>query len=138
MTNISTQDLRIGNIIDFNGRPFIVNEIYAGSIQGVNIFDKSDSGTVSEEDIQGIKFTEALLNKFGWHRSAGNVFKLSASKTPITHIENHLNIEFPYDNEGVRVWMQLKDGYGSAIYLKYLHELQNLYRALHFKELIMD
>lgn len=138
MEGITTNELRIGNIVDYESRAFLINEIYTDSIQGVNIYDNSDSGTIPQAEIRGIKFSEALLNKFGWHRSTGNLFKLLQAKAPNTSISNHLDIEFPYDSNGIRVWMQLKDDNGCAVYLKYLHELQNLFRALHFKELTMD
>jgi len=135
MKSIETSDLRIGNIVDYSGRAFLINEIYKESVQGVNIFDESDSGTIPIEEITGIQFTEKLLNKLGWYRADGITFKLSADRVPNSNIKNHLDIEFPYDNAGIRVWMHLKDGYGSAVYLKYLHELQNLFRALHFREI---
>src|SRR5690606_4970566 len=99
MKSIETSDLRIGNIVDYSGRAFLINEIYKESVQGVNIFDESDSGTIPIEEIAGIQFTEKLLNKLGWYRADGITFKLSADRVPNSNIKNHLDIEFPYDND---------------------------------------
>lgn len=138
MTKIKSSDLRIGNIIDFENRLFKVKEISEDSINGINIYDSTDSGTMSLKDIKGVPINEILLNKFGWYRTNGNSFKLTSLKAPLSFIEGHLDIEFPYDENEIRVWMYLKEGYGTAVYLKYLHELQNLFKALHFRELILD
>ena len=135
MAKIKTNTLRIGNIIDFNGRLFKVREIYENAILGTNIYDDSDSGTIHDEDIKGVPITEELLNMLGWHKEERNTFKLDKGKAPLSYIEGHLDIEYPYDESGIRVWMYLKEGYGTAVYLKYLHELQNLFQALHFTEI---
>lgn len=135
MKRIETSNLRIGNIIDFNGRLFKVKEIYVNSILGFNISDQTDIETISENDIKGLKINEKLLNLLGWSMHDGNNFKLDNSKAPLTSIEGHLDIECPYDENGIRVFISLKEGLGTAVNLNYLHELQNLFLALHFKEI---
>lgn len=135
MKKIETSNLRIGNIIDFNGRLFKVKEIYENSILGFNIYDQTDIGTISENDIKGVKINEKLLNMLGWNKHDEYNFKLDKSKAPLTYIEGHFDIECPYDENGIRIFISLKEGLGTAIYLNYLHELQNLFLALHFKEI---
>ena len=135
MKKIETNSLKLGNIIDFNGSLFKVTEIYANAIKGINIFDDNHSGTIPGDEIKGIKFSEKLLNGFGWYNDEGNNFKLVNTIAPISHIENHLDIEFPYDDNTIRVFISFEKDHGAAVYLNYLHELQNLFQALHFKEI---
>ena len=120
MKNIKTSNLRIGNIIDFNERLLKVKEIYENSILGFNIYDQTDIGTISENDIKGVKINEKLLNILGWNKHDGNNFKLDKSKTPLTYIEGHLDIECPYDKNGIRIFISLQEGFGTAIYLNYI------------------
>ena len=86
-------------------------------------------------DTEELNIHEKLLNMLGWNKHDGNNFKLDKSKAPLTYIEGHLEIECPYDENGIRIFISLQEGLGTAVYLNYIHELQNLFCALHFKEI---
>lgn len=119
---IKSNELRLGSIIDFDGMKSIVKEI---DNQGVVVFIKETDETewIDLFQFTPIPLTEEVLLKCGFEQK-DHFFRL--------HLVNSIYIEF---NSECNLWHFDIYMNTSRIELQYLHELQNIYSSITFKEL---
>ena len=119
---IKSNELRLGSIIDFDGMKSVVKEI---DNQGVVVFIKETDETewIDLFQFTPISLTEEILLKCGFEKK-DHLFRL--------HLVNSIYIEF---NSECNLWYFDIYMNTSRIELQYLHELQNIYSSITFKEL---
>lgn len=119
---LKINELRLGSIIDFDGMKSVVKEI---DNQGVVVFIKETDETewIDLFQFTPISLTEEILLKFGFEQK-DHLFRL--------HLVNSIYIEF---NSECGLWYFDIYMNTSRIELQYLHELQNIYSSITFKEL---
>lgn len=114
---MKASELRIGNCVNYEQTTHIIYQIsnnfcscywYKG--------DPRDADTHRTNDIKPIPLTEEWLLKFG--------FKKDNNFTWVK-----IEMELMQRDDGFWIWL------GADLYLKYVHQLQNLYHALTGNEL---
>jgi hypothetical protein len=111
-------ELRVGNLLDYNGKTIIVDTIYYDQIN----LDFTDFSGIKFEALKGIPISEEWLLKFGFAR-----FPWGLVKEELLFRDN---IQTPCKE------LTLEVGNGFRVTVQYIHQLQNLYFALTGKELI--
>lgn len=139
--DINPKELRIGNLVEYNGIYWKVSEILSPKPHRdirfadkyiVELFDGAGLSSVSIEDIQPIPLTEEILIKAGFKQNQmdGDEFYYSYDLKDDVYCDLSLingdkngyleAILFPYES-----WFRYR----------YVHQLQNLYLALTGSEL---
>ena len=118
---MENNELRIGNLVDFNGQ---VETVYAIRNSGVDFYrGKTKKSVIMQsyvwEAIKPIPLTEEWLLKFGFKRFPWGLVKD--------------NLLFKDDLKCSYLILQVGNGF--EVKVKYVHELQNLYFALTGSEL---
>jgi hypothetical protein len=129
------QELRIGNLIDYECTTHVVIEIGKTLVESywINWKDKKDEYICHYDEISPIPLTEEWLTKFGFKRYydvnpvMGNQIIWRFGKLAIENRLGELRV----------LWYDADDDYGTSICLvvKFVHQLQNLYFALTDTEL---
>ena len=118
---INKRELRIGNLVIVNGEIIKVEEIKSG---GIN--PNWDSYEYSYDDLQPIPLTNEILEK------------LSLEKFN-RYYSIYKNWELVISKEGNKYIIDNIDGdishYDNDYKIRFLHQLQNIYYILNFKEL---
>lgn len=118
---MKAQELRISNVIDFEGRNAIVKEIDSVGVKVV--FDDGEDIWIDLFQFQPIPLTEDWLIKFGFEKDEYDPYY------------DLLFFEVRF-YEGAYVYNPISEYFPAyGIGLEYVHELQNLYFALTGEEL---
>lgn len=126
MSQLKPQDLRYGNLIEFDGKIFTVKAIDKHIVTA----DRGKGNVdFTYSEINPILLTEEILLKIGYAPYNNN-----ADETLTFDFPAKLDIDF-YEGK-----IQLKSHYeGYHLYrplnIKYVHEIQNLYQSLGLEEL---
>lgn len=129
---IQVNELRISNLVDYNGMYLSVSEIYTPKprkpvrFDGVECVELHCGGfiTATMDDIKPIPLTEEILLKCGFAKSSdGEHFFIG-----------HYGFCLVHDGQDYCMKPVIIDPMVIA-YCRYLHQLQNLYFALTGKEL---
>lgn len=120
---IQANELRLGNLIDFEGLPSVVKEIDS---QGVVVFigETGETEWIDLFQFNPIPLTEEILLKCGFEKIENNWKVLSYSNVFYFSWERLAGSAFSLDNESIYL-----------PHIEYLHQLQNLYFALTGEEL---
>jgi hypothetical protein len=110
-------ELRVGNLLDYNGKTIIVDTIYYDQIN----LDFTDFSGIKFEALKGIPISEEWLLKFGL-----KFVKKDESDLFVCTVETY---DFYYSDV-------LNSYFFLRVEIEYVHQLQNLYFALTGKELI--
>lgn len=126
---IAINELRIGNWVQIDDTPFILNSIDKSGIINGLMTDKSDVNTIIEI-VSPVPLTEEILLKCGFERQANGKIYLEVKTDNDT-------LEFFVDTEGVNVTFACY--YGLALTnINSLHHLQNAYFSLTNQELKIE
>lgn len=126
-------ELRIGNVV------FTESELVARVTGLHNKFVCFDGHTEDIRDCRGILLTEELMLKFGVEEGIGSTQYSNGKHVKTFHFEC-LSIQEEQNNGTFCVFITC-GGYGDRkeiCYLEYVHQLQNLYRALTGEELTVN
>lgn len=122
-------ELRHGNLVEYNGIMWVVLSITYPSPRNDNYSDKwllelSNGGiiTVTLDECNPIPLTYEWLERFGWVKSKDRSYFWHDSNFTLWFNDNGLFIE----------------SVGGKLYIKQVHQLQNLYFALTGEELQTD
>ncbi|KAA2223021.1 hypothetical protein [Chryseobacterium sediminis] len=121
---IAPQELRLGNLIGYDGKIFKVKEI-----RNYIIVCDRGKGNVdfTSKEIEPIELTEEWLLKFGFEKKAEHNLKLDVLTRSIIHAYTHGKVEIELGN---------RSGYSFGYpEVQFVHQLQNLYFALTGEEL---
>ena len=134
MKELSSQELRIGNFVQYGG---VINKVYLISHNYFQV-ESTDIPTFTANKnraAEPIPLTEEWLLRFGFHLRDGfsNTFKLNVEKhqydcSEITYSEKEGLLRFSNGQE---------KGATLIPYINYVHQLQNLYFALTGEELTL-
>ena len=137
---IQAKELRIGNVIEANTPPMIVQAINKDSVELYMPGSEADNFEEDLEKCNGIPLTPEILEKCGFQK-ANNDRWLIEMDGPHRHIEV---IWYGLaKNIYVNLWEAPELSSGEPIFysiggVKYLHQLQNLYWCLCGKELLIN
>lgn len=138
---IRKSDLRVGNYVQHGDVTYVVTDIQNDLAMVVQLGSEQIGGSYLLNDIDGIPITPKILTSHKWALKDKNNFVFKGQNpSGISYIDGLLDIECPYaGGPGVRVWInqdKAKEGHpGSATYITYFHQLQNLIFGLTTKEL---
>jgi hypothetical protein len=110
-------ELRIGNFVNVNGW---FSEIAAIGYNYVEISNGIEEHLIKE--LEPITLTEEWLERFGWVKSKDR-----------SHFWHDSNLSLWFNDNGLFI-----ESVGGKLYIKHLHQLQNLYFALTYEELQTD
>jgi hypothetical protein len=126
---MKVQELRIGNLVSFDGVTLIVESIDLGGYIGLTdiiLFEQLD-----KDDLKPINLTEEWLIKFGFKYKEAGEYKKSGY---FLEIINQDQDTFIFANNKLQVSIYTLSIF-IDINIEYIHQLQNLYFALTGKEL---
>ena len=128
MEKIQSQSLRIGNKVRFTseGIDFTVLEI---SRNGLTVENKTETVWIEIDQFEGIPLTEDILVKAGFTGGKGEGFGLDIIELDYITTEDNLQLELKIAGGSER-WF--------IIDVKFVHELQNLFKVLTGKELTIE
>jgi hypothetical protein len=126
MQSVLKNQVRIGNLVDFDGR---IETVYAIRNSGVDFYrGKTKNGVMMQsyvwEAIKPILLTEEWLNKFGFEMKGFYRLKVTS----------FLELCWKPHNKTLNIQTE-KNGFTEDSKVRYIHELQNLYFALTQREL---
>jgi hypothetical protein len=135
MKTVKETELRIGNLVSQNGYPGLVYSIESALPRREERFNDKvvitlyDSGlsTVTLDQVSPVTITDDLLTRFGFqgeYNSMINIMTFILPGTPFSFVQG-------------KFVMQTGTG-DFCVYLKFAHQLQNLYFALVGEELTLN
>jgi len=132
---MKSSDLRIGNLVDLGNRIAKVTEINHLACVVVDLEETQD--TIEDyERVKGIPLTEEWLLKFGEWVKEDDLFIRR-----LDTINDALRLDYVND-DGELYWefyvYNVAEQRVGCAYVKYVHQLQNLYFALYERELILN
>jgi hypothetical protein len=125
---MKVQELRIGNLVKFDGVNYKVESIHLEGCVGLNDIMYEE---VNIDDLKPINLTEEWLIKFGFKYKEAGEYKKSGY---FLEIINQDQDTFIFANNKLQVSIYTLSIF-IDINIEYLHQLQNLYFALTGKEL---
>lgn len=130
MSNITHKELRIGNFVLHDAKPYQVVGI---SINGEDIYisEIGAIGCAMVEEYQGIPITKTSLKQLGWQYLQG------CTDGDLTKDAFNARLEIDYDEKGIKIKSRYLgfDEYRYLDHIKFIHQLQNLYFFLEGVEL---
>ncbi len=124
---IDAKELRIGNLITYDGKVIEVEGVVRNTIYHKGGFD-SNTGA-SYQPFKPIPLTEQWLIDFGWRyyngRSSGDLTMDTPCRLDVDFIEGRMMVKSHY--HGYEFYKDLN--------IDYVHQLQNIYFALTGEEL---
>lgn len=123
---VTRNELRLGNLLDFEGEVCIVREI--DSSGAVVLFNNNEEDWIDLFQFSGIPLTEEWLLKFGFEE-AKNIIPIYNLGLISIYLESD---SYPEGMVYFNSWCIIKKK------PKYVHQLQNLYFALTGEELVLS
>jgi hypothetical protein len=128
------KDLRIGNIINFNGIPLAVGELSNKNFDEWYVVFSPEDPLIRNFKAKGINpepLTEEWLVKFGFEDQSGGWGGNQGSEK---HYKK-ATLEIQTFGDSYSKWMMVKM---NSVQIYYVHQLQNLYFAMTGKELTLS
>lgn len=125
---MKANELRLGNIVDYFGKPKFVKKIETHSaiyIGGADSMNELVNTYNNQDAFEGVELSEDWLLALGFTKTTTNYFELGVADASFDYKISH---QFIFFN---RHFVPVKDKP-----LKYVHQLQNLYFSLTGIELI--
>ena len=114
---MKANELRIGNWVRWN-----YEESSEGNVYPVEYGYELDDIKNNPNIVKPIPLTEEWLERFGWVKSKDR-----------SHFWHDSNLSLWFNDNGLFI-----ESVGGKLYIKHLHQLQNLYFALTYEELQTD
>lgn len=128
MEEITAGDIMLNNWFHVNGYPMYVDSIFRDTVY---LEFEGNEGDVWEENIKDLKpipLTDDILVKAGFSIGGYNIVEVTHPDYPrlfFVIIDDTASVGWNYNVSGT-----LKECEGSMIEIKYLHQLQNLFKSL--------
>lgn len=124
---VTRNELRLGNLLDFEGETCIVREI--DSSGAVVLFNNNEEYWIDLFQFNGIPLTEEWFLKFGFENNNG-----------FWSLKNIDILDFKLNKDYIIIFNEnpANSGISGRKLIKYVHQLQNLYFALTGEELTLS